>query len=267
MSASEVVTKYKTDNCNPKTDVSGKEIFHFLHIGKTGGTAVKYTLMRDLILLEDGGRNNRGTSIVSLPDMPYILKLHSHSITLKDIPEGENLIFFLRDPISRFVSSFYSRKRKGMPRYFFEWHPEEKAAFQKFETANELACSIMSEDSKTSDAAVKAMKSVFHVNTSFWDWFENKEYFLSRISDIFFIGFQESLDHDFERLKMKLGLPDTVTLPTDNVEAHKGGYSDSEQFLEEKAIKNLEKWYAKDYEFLKLCRKIMLPGDNHDKSN
>ena len=256
MSGSEF-SEYKTDSCSPKTNLSGKEVFHFLHIGKTGGTAVRYALVRDMILLEDGGRNNRGTSMVSLPNTPYILKLHTHSITLKNIPEGEKVIFFLRDPIARFVSSFYSRKRKGMPRYFFEWHPEEKAAFQKFETANELACSIMSENRKTSDAAVKAMQSVFHVNTSFWDWFENKEYFLSRIPGIFFIGFQESLNHDFEKLKMKLGLPDAIRLPTDNVEAHRGKYSDSEKFLEEKAIRNLEKWYARDYEFIKLCREII----------
>ncbi|MDM8536949.1 sulfotransferase family 2 domain-containing protein [Desulfobacterales bacterium HSG17] len=249
-------TRNKTDNDNPKIDVSGKEVVHFLHIGKTGGTAVKYALKNNLTILLDGG-NDRATSIVSLSDIPYVLKLHCHQIRLKDIPDGEKFIFFLRDPIARFVSSFYSRKRKGLPRYYYDWHPDEEQGFQKFKTANELAGSITSEDSKISDAAVKAMKSIFHVNTSFWDWFNNKEYFLSRMQDIFFIGFQENLDDDFENLKIKLGLPDTIKLPAGDLEAHKGEHSDSEKFLDRKAIKNLKEWYAKDYEFFKLCRKTI----------
>ena len=257
MSKSEF-TQYHTDRCNSKIDTNEKEVVHFLHIGKTGGTAVRYALERDLIFLSDVRGNITETSTVYHPNIPCVLKLHGHRIRLKDIPDGESVIFFLRDPVARFVSSFYSRKRRGMPRYFFAWSPEEESGFQKFNTANELAISITTEDRKTSDAAVKAMKSIFHVNTSFWDWFENKEYFLSRMPDIFFIGFQESLDGDFERLKIKLGLPDTIKLPAESLEAHKGDYSDFEKILEEKAIKNLEKWYAKDYEFLSLCRKIVI---------
>jgi len=260
MSKSEFV-KYYSDRCHSNIDINEKEVVHFLHIGKTGGTAVRCALERDLILLSGVVRGSIAeTSALSHPDISCVLKLHGHSIKLKDIPEGERVIFFLRDPISRFVSSFYSRKRKGMPRYFFEWTSEEKSGFQRFNTANELAISIASEDREISDAAVKAMKFIFHVNTSFWDWFENKEYFLHRLPDIFFIGFQESLDDDFERLKIKLGLPDTIKLPTESLEAHKGDYSDFERFLEEKAIKNLEKWYAEDYEFLNLCRKEIRLG-------
>ncbi len=70
---------------------------HFLHIGKTGGTAVKYAL-------SSYSKNEK-----------YEIILHGHETKLKDIPNGEKFFFFLRNPITRFTSGFYSRKRQGRP--------------------------------------------------------------------------------------------------------------------------------------------------------
>ncbi|CAK8714580.1 Sulfotransferase domain-containing protein [Candidatus Electrothrix gigas] len=238
---------------------------HLLHIGKTGGSAVRYAFTNGLKVLVDGGHHNRKTWVVSLPEIPYVVQMHPHNIRLRDVPDGEKVIFFLRDPVSRFVSSFYSRKRKGAPRYHFEWHPDEATAFARFSTANELANSLNADDTETAEAAAKAMRSIFHVNTSFWDWFESKEYFLSRKEDIFFIGFQESLNKDFERLKRKLELPETlpIDLPSGNVEAHRGQHSEAERFLEETAVNNLKQWYAEDYNFIKVCQNF-LSGEQTD---
>lgn len=254
--------KENTAICIQKIDVSQKKRLHYLHIGKTGGSAIKHAFEHSLNLLQYGGRNIRGTSIVSHQDIKYAIHLHPHNITFRDIPEDEKIIFFLRDPASRFVSSFYSRKRKGAPRYHFEWPPDEAIAFARFSTANELANSLNADDTETAEAAAKAMRSIFHVNTSFWDWFENKEYFLSRKEDIFFIGFQESLNADFERLKKKLELPKTlpIDLPSGEVEAHRGQHSEADRFLEENAVNNLKQWYAEDYDFIKVCR-IFLSGE------
>jgi hypothetical protein len=241
------------------TETGDKQTVHLLHIGKTGGSAVKYALNNSLTVLVDGGEHNMKTAVVSLPEIPYVVQMYSHNIRLRDIPEGEKVIFFLRDPVSRFVSSFYSRKRKGAPRYHFEWHPDEAVAFARFPSANELADALNADDSETVQAAAKAMCSVFHVNTSFLDWFESNEYFLSRKEDIFFIGFQENLTEDFECLKRKLELPEAlaIDLPEGDVEAHKGQHSKADCFLGENAVRNLKKWYAEDYDFFSLCRDLL----------
>ena len=240
-----------------KIDITDKQPVHLLHIGKTGGSAVKYALNNSLTVLLDGGDHNMKTTIVSLPEIPYILQMHSHNIRLRDVPEGEKVIFFLRDPVSRFVSSFYSRKRKGAPRYHFEWHPDEAVAFARFPSANELADALNADDTKIAEAAAEAMRSIFHVNTSFLDWFENNEYFLSRKEDIFFIGFQESLNTDFEHLKKKMNIAENITLPDGDMEAHRGRHSETDRFLEENAVNNLKQWYADDYDFLKVCRNLL----------
>ena len=201
--------------------MNNEQVFHLLHIGKTGGTAVKYALNHHLEVLVDGGNRNKKTATVSLPDISSVFHLHPHDVHLRDIPEGEKIVFFLRDPANRFISSFYSREREGKPRYYFPWKPEEAISFKHFPTANQLANGLGSDNPEVAGLAAEAMQSIFHVKTSFWDWFEDEDYFLSRKEDIFFVGFQESLNADFERLKSKLKLPETVQLPTSDADSHK----------------------------------------------
>ena len=99
------------------------------------------------------------------------------------------------------------------------------------------------------------MKSIAHVKSSYWDWFDSESYFRSRRSDIILIGFQETLSVDFERLKMKLELPQSVKLPTDEIKAHRNP-PDLDTDLDEQAIKNLTSWYARDYAFIRLCQEL-----------
>jgi hypothetical protein len=97
--------------------------YHFIHIRKTGGTAIKEAL-----------KNAAGLD-------QSTIKLHKHKIRLSDIAAGDKvfLFFFLRDPVSRFVSGFNSRLRQGQPRYNSAWNEAEKRAFGFFPTANSLA--------------------------------------------------------------------------------------------------------------------------------
>ena len=77
---------------------------NFLHVGKTGGTAVKWALRR-----------------AGLPDTPYgPVRVHRHTFRMRDVPPEDHVIFFVRDPIARFMSGFYSRLNKGQPRYHYE---------------------------------------------------------------------------------------------------------------------------------------------------
>ncbi|MCD6143412.1 sulfotransferase family 2 domain-containing protein [Thermococcus sp.] len=239
-------SKYETIIFRNLAKITGRRLVHFLHIGKTGGTSIKYALRWNFFTKN------------------YIISLHRHSTTLEDIPEGEYVFFFVRDPIGRFVSGFYSRLREGKPRHYKPHTPEEKKAFSKFKTPNELAEALSSSDSEIKKAAMDAMKAIGHVKTSYWDWFKDEDYFTSRVNDIVFVGRQEYLSQDFEKLKKILGLPPSLTLPQSDVLAHKTpDYYDKR--LSELAVKNLRKWYKKDYEFLKLCEELgLLPEGSYD---
>ena len=213
----------------------GRRIVHLLHIGKTGGTAVKHALK-------------------SYPvTTAYLIRRHGHRTGLRQIPHGQGVIFFLRDPQTRFVSAFYSRLREGRPRYNNPWGADEKIIFERFPTPNRLALGLSSENDEERGLAEKAMGSIAHLRDSYFHWFDSEEYFMSRLADIFFIGFQETLNDDFEQLKSKLGLPDTLALPDDDILAHRSP-SDLDRTLETKAVQNLRRWYATDRKFVELCR-------------
>ena len=219
-----------------------RQLVHLLHIGKTGGTALKAALDQHLVC-----RN-------------HVVVPHGHSTRLRDVPETDLFMFCLRDPITRFVSGFYSRQRQGRPRYFSPWREEERVAFERFDTPNALASGLRAEDGTVREAAATAMRSIRHVRSPYTDWFESPAYLRSRSKNLFFVGRVESLEHDFARLRTKLGLPGTIELPVDPVAAHRSP-SPLDRRLEPEAIAALEDWYARDYEFIELCRALASPGE------
>lgn len=210
---------------------------HVLHLGKTGGTALKQALL-------DHGDRSR-----------YRLLLHGHTVTLADVPVGERFMFIVRDPLSRFVSGFHGRLREDRPRYHYPWKEEERVAFGIFKTPEQLATALGSEDSVVRAEAEAAMRGIGHVNTSYWFWFGDEETFRARAGDLFFIAFQDRLDEDFELLKRKLGLPRDARLPADATTAHRtpSGYDAT---LSDVARANLERWYERDLAFVELCREL-----------
>jgi hypothetical protein len=214
----------------------GKLFVHFLHIGKTGGSALKAAL-----------HDHRVTR-------RHALFLHGHRFTLRDVPPGEKAFFVLRDPIARFVSGFYSRQRMGRPRYETPWKTGEAEAFAAFPSANDLARALDADDPALAAKAKDAMRSIGHLRHPFLHWFESEAYFLARREDILFVGFQESLSHDFEHLKRRLGLPADLALPGDPVTAHRNP-DDIDKRLDDQAVRNLRAWYAADYSFYELCRR------------
>ena len=210
----------------------GPQRIHMLHIGKTGGTAAWFALQS-----------------AALPANVRLLK-HRHGVKLPDIPAGESVLFFVRDPITRFISGFYSRQRKGQPRYYFEWSEDEATAFAEFSSPGELAESLTTDRRQT---AVAAFHSIQHVSDSYWGWFVNEDYFLERLDDIYFVGAQEQLSEDMTRLQRVLGIPGDLLLPESDVQAHRNP-SHLDYELSEAAVFNLREWYADDYRFLELVR-------------
>ncbi|USH00418.1 sulfotransferase family protein [Thermococcus argininiproducens] len=208
----------------------GKLNAHFLHVSKTGGTAIKEAL----------------SNITTTPK--YKIWLHRHHIKLSDIPKGDKVFLFIRDPIDRFISGFYSRKREGKPGHYRPWNSVEKLAFQRFRTPNELAKSLSSPDEEIRNSAFQAMHGIGHVKTFIKDWVGSEEYLLSRKEDFLFIGCQEYLNRDFETLKELLEIPpEMAKLPEDPTRAHKSP-TNVDKHLDPEAVKNLLEWYEEDYE-------------------
>jgi hypothetical protein len=203
-------------------------MIHFIHIGKTGGMAIKHALEP---IAKDFG-----------------IILHPHQFSLRDVGADDKVIFSIRSPIARFVSGFNSRLRRGRPKLFSPWKFGEEEAFARFPTPNELAEALTSADHKTRDAAHRAMLVIEHVRSSYTDWLDSLPYVEERKGVILCILATESLWADFEVLKRKLALPEAVRLPENPVDAHRTPASFVTE-ISESARQNLECWYAKDLAF------------------
>lgn len=212
--------------------------FGVLHIGKTGGTAIKSVLTRSR-------RRNKGAQV----------EIYSHSVTFQKVVDDQltnDVIFFVREPIRRFVSAFNSRLRQGFPRHRNPWDTAEEQAFGYFKTPTELAEALSSPDASVRENALAAMNGIKHVK-----W--NYEYFLGSVEllnayreKIFFIGTTENLDEDFSLLRRLLSLPRKIVLPTDERKAHKTpeGF---ETVISDVGEANLKKHYTVDYEIYYWC--------------
>jgi len=213
-------------------------MIHFLHIPKTGGIAIRYSIKKH--------ENN----IKTYP---------AHLTKLIDIPKGDKVFFVLRDPVKAFVSAFYSRFREGKPTYYAKHTETEKISFKYFKTANSLAEALTSNYEHIKNIATMSMLTIRHVNRHYSFWFESIEYLLKRKDDILHILFNETLDEDFKnlnnKLKILLNYKNDLTLPgEDNKFRHKTPniYDTS---LSLKAEKNIRDWYYDDILFYEYCLK------------
>ena len=213
-------------NKRPKT-------IHLLHIGKTGGTSLTN-------MLQD------------IESKKYIIKIHPHEFSLKEVPKEDAAVFFLRYPLDRFVSGFYSRKRKGQPTYNVPWNSAEELAFTLFETPNSLAEALSSDDEAIKTDAIKAMKGIRHVNSHFKDWLVETDYLKSHQKQLFFIGFQEHFNEDVKTLYQKLT---GKTWNQEVIKSHQTSLSEDKN-LSELAKENLSNWYREDLNLYQFCKTL-----------
>ncbi|MCB1311206.1 MAG: sulfotransferase family 2 domain-containing protein [Sedimentitalea sp.] len=206
---------------------------HFLHIGKTAGSQIGH-------LCESVNAASKDWRFV---------KQH-HRVRLADLPRGAAYVFGIRHPVSRFRSAFYSRKRKGQPRNYNEWSPEEARAFARFDHANDLAEALF-EDSADGRAALAAMLSIKHVSTRQTAWFEPHGTFLRSRPPLAILR-QEHLAADLAALAARIGLDCPLTPTPDPVVAHHNDYRGAPE-LSARAVDNVERWYAADIAFVGAC--------------
>lgn len=212
---------------------TGRTNLHFLHIRKTGGTALKNAL-RAYPVTEN-----------------CVLHLHPHRVGLADVPNGHRVMFATRDPVSRFISGFGSRLRQGAPANFVPWSPAEAQAFQRFPTPNALALALEPSHPQHAEAR-EAMQAITHLSCTYWDWFGDAAYLTSRREALLFIGRIESFDADFAELKKALRLPAEAALSSDAKLSHRAS-GEKKPTLEDEAVRRLKTWYRADYEFIAFC--------------
>lgn len=217
--------------------LTGRPVVHFLHVRKAGGSAIKAAL------------------VPHATSGPCLVECHPHRITVNDIPAGEKFFFAVRDPVARFISGFYSRLNQGAPAHNVPWRDGEEEAFAQFKTPNELGLALVDENPERRAAAERAMKTIIHVRSSYWDWFINEETLRSRADDVLMVLRQENLRDDFAVLVQRLQLPEGVELPRDPGAANRGPDA-TDRALTPDARRAIETHYRADYALLDLCAEL-----------
>lgn len=212
---------------------------HFVHVRKTGGTAIKHAL------------RTRGVI-----ETPYgDLVLHRHAFGLRDIGSRDHAFFCVRDPISRYRSGFLSRLRQGRPGHFRPWRPEERAAFERFATPQALALALASDNPDERTAAKAAMTDVRHL-PPMSAALGGAQHVRAMRKRIVYIGRQETLRVDWPAIRELLALPAELELSTDPVIAHVQPDVEFDASLDEHACSILREWYAEDYRLLEACEDL-----------
>jgi len=206
-----------------------------LHIGKTGGTALKDGLYA--YVTRTGDRR---------------FDLHRHEDTLEKIwaDQPDKPVFFaVRDPISRFVSGFNSRLRHGRPRYDVAWTDSETIAFSRFTSPNALGEALGGGEHQ--DLAVAAMSQIRHVSTQLNDWLVSPAYLEQHAGKILYIARQSELSADEAQICEVLGVPAPL-LAKDDIGAHRtpAGMTTG---LSDLAKTNLARWFARDFAIYDWC--------------
>ena len=216
-----------------ETCANGAKNIHFLHIGKAAGSQVRYL-----------------TSILNDSQTDWHFIKHRHRVSLRDLPRKAPFFFSIRRPHTRFVSGFYSRKRKGQPRLFVDWKPNEKMAFKRFEHANDLAEALFADGQRGHDA-FDAINAMNHTAKGLRAWFEKRGFFLDRRPPLGIIR-QEHLDADWARLMTRLEIENPPAPTQDKTRAHRNDYADTPS-LSDQARANLTRWYVQDIAFYDRC--------------
>ena len=235
------------------TRLKGGRVLHILHIGKTGGNAI---------------RNGLGIRSKARPaGFPNGLVIqHPHDTTLPMCPVGDSVAFVVRDPIHRFVSGFWFRFRKGREG-LDPWSEGEAQAFAQFTSPDALGRALSDPDPDVRSAAEKAMVTIGHVRKTLTRYLVSPEYLRSRQADILDIGFMERLPEHFETLSKALGARDVPGLPNDKHFANRTPDSYPKE-LSEDATANLRYWYAEDLRIYAACREMagMADAEDHNPS-
>lgn len=213
---------------SPSLGRDESERIHYLHIGKTAGNQIKFRCAQ----IEQHN-----------PQLRFVM--HSHAMTLRKIRDNQRYFFSIRQPLSRFTSAFYERKRQGRDGGN-TWSADEALAFARYPHAVDLAEAIFDEG-ESGRTARAAMHSIGHLRKLHHEWFFPYGYFLEHRPPIWILR-QENFEHDFARFVQELGVSPMQFQEADPALAKSTSY-DKIPALTAKAKRNLSKWYEVDIRF------------------
>jgi hypothetical protein len=183
------------------------ERFAFLHIGKTGGSALRHVISRHREL-----------------GLGPAIDVHGHHTRLIDLcndASNRRVFFVVRDPVKRVVSGLQSRLRKGKWGTN-EWNAAEEEMFARFRTPNEIAEALSSTDAELRRQALLGLNGSVHSRFGLAHCLTSVPFLETVVHRIAFIGHLPTLCADFSSLRRMLGLSDDIDLPgEDHVMFHK----------------------------------------------
>jgi hypothetical protein len=188
----------------------------FLHLRKTGGTAVLNALA--------------GVPGVTIAD---------HFTTLAAVPAAARIAFIIRDPVERAVSGFYDRCRLGAPGYACPLAPDEAQVADRFHDAQALAVAL------PAPHAAEVLDTFTHTRWRYWQTFIDEKALRARRDSYLYVLFQPTLDEDFAELARRLGCPGK-RLPTDETLANRAPDAHRPR-IEGEGYDKLRAHYAADY--------------------
>jgi hypothetical protein len=212
-----------------------------LHIGRTGGTYAQHVLAATPAARE----------LVRVLDHQFSLET-----ALNSFP-GESAVFAIREPFAIFVSGFYSRMRQGRPRYNVPWSENEAIAFSSFQTPNQLAEALGSDNALIRERAEFSMRSITHVARCLRFFLHSASTVRQQRDRISWIFRQATLDDDIRHFLNKNGIPDSHTPIHDEVVRHSNPAT-ADKSLSPAAIRNLTLWYKTDLEIYEECQSLAL---------
>ena len=214
--------------------------FGLLHIGKTGGTAANAVLKAN---------NKLGVG--------EHVACYKHQVGLQDVADEnmcEKLMFFIREPVARYISAFNSRLRKGYPRHHGEWSPREEIAFEHFKTPNQLAEALSSDDAERRQLARDAMKGIRHLRRAYEHYLGSVKLLEQEKDRIYFIAATETFEPDFGLMRKLLDVSPELELPTDDYGAHRTPDT-YEKTVSDLGRRNVQDYYKADYDIYNWCVK------------
>jgi hypothetical protein len=138
-----------------------------------------------------------------------VMVRRTHQTGLRDLPANARYFFSIRDPISRFVSGFYSRKVQNRPSRFAAWTQGEELTFGLYDHAAQLAEDLF-ERGVAGRRALEAMCSLGHAPSQI-SWFNEGGCFLTYRPPVWIIR-QEHFDTDLaeflRRAKLSIEVPE-----------------------------------------------------------
>ncbi len=198
----------------------------YLHIPKTGGTAIRSAI-------ESAGTAGDSSAV----------RYFGHGSSLDQLREHD-VVFVIRDPIERVISAFYSRRRMGRPRYNSAHTPGEAVTFGRWPELEPLIRDVAAGDPD----AQSAWQAVPHLRP-LSAWLVDTE--AIEAASIAYIAHLPTLDREWLVICGIWEISEASELPTSTVAAHRAPERPPD--LSQKARNALRLLLEDDYRLYSRC--------------